>query len=121
MSMVLSAKFGAMVFPFILIAGAAGWLQVRALQHVEKLRQASQDAASTIINEAVDAIATIAILGQERETVHAISMCKSDAKHLRMWQNTNHAAQAVGECIAFAVGALLHWSVIYYKTQDFSL
>ncbi|KAG7528193.1 hypothetical protein FFLO_06337 [Filobasidium floriforme] len=109
MSMVLSAKFGAMVFPFILIAGAAGWLQVRALQHVEKLHQASQDAASTIINEAVDAIATIAILGQERETVHAISMCKSDAKHLRMWQNTNHAAQAVGECIAFAVGALLHW------------
>jgi hypothetical protein len=112
MSMVLSAKFGALVFPFIIIAGATGWLQMYALQQVEKIQEEPQKTISTTINDVVDAINTIAILGQEEEVIRSIAACTAYPRSLHKWQSVNHITQALGESIAFAVPALLNWCVV---------
>ena len=109
MSMNLSAKFGALIFPFILLAGAAGWLQVKALSKYEMLRRGPQNWISAIISEAVDSIATIMILGQEGKTVSSIKRLSGNTNQMRKWESINQAVQALGESLAFGVGALLLW------------
>jgi hypothetical protein len=109
MSMILSAKFGALIFPLLLLAGAAGWLQIKALSEYETLRQGPGNRISTIINEAVDSIATIMILGQERNTVDSIERLSGVTSQMNKWESVFHAAQAFGESLVFGVGALLFW------------
>jgi ABC-type multidrug transport system fused ATPase/permease subunit len=109
MSMILSAKFGALIFPLLLLAGAAGWLQIKALCEYEMLRQGPGNCISTIINEAVDSIATIMILGQEEKTVNSIERLSGVTTQMDKWESIFHAAQAFGESLVFGVGALLFW------------
>jgi ATP-binding cassette subfamily B (MDR/TAP) protein 1 len=109
MSMILSAKFGALIFPLLLLAGAAGCLQIKALSKFETLRQGPGDRISTIINEAVDSIATIMILGQEGKTVNSIERLSGVTGQMTKWESIFHAAQAFGESLVFGVGALLFW------------
>ena len=109
MSTILSAKFGALIFPLPLLAGAAGCLQIKALSKFETLRQGPGDRISTIINEAVDSIATIMILGQEGKTVNSIERLSGVTSQMTKWESIFHAAQAFGESLVFGVGALLFW------------
>lgn len=109
MGLILGWKFGIMVFPFILFSGAIGRVQTYASGRVEKLQEESQNIVSTLINEAVDSIATIAILGQETEFIRLIARHSEEPKQARKWRVLQHAAQALGESTAFAVGCLLHW------------
>ena len=105
---VLAWEFAVIIIPFAALSLFSGWAQVRSNAEVEKLHGQHQDAMSDHINEVMDQIPTIVVLGQENEVVRRLgSSLPNDGANL--WLIGKQAAHSLGETSSAATAAIVYW------------
>jgi ABC-type multidrug transport system fused ATPase/permease subunit len=105
---VLDWEFALVIIPFGALSLFSGWVQVRSNTKVEKIHGRHQDAMSDHINEVMDQIPTIVVLGQEDEVVRRLESPRpSDGANL--WLIGKQAGHALGETSSAATAAMVYW------------
>jgi hypothetical protein len=113
LGMIMSWKFAIFALALILPVVVLGLLQIWADVHLEATHDPSQALIAAALNEAVDAVRTIAATGQEVVVAGRLEKMIVKAKTRRRWLMVKQSIQAVSLGIAF-VGGAVYWRCVQH-------